>query len=140
LVDSIEDKDILWSDIIYNLGEAVPPKASLTNFEGNMADLEKFVEDYSEEISKQKVTCFTIGGYANDYTDVSRLIIGLKKIPYIGDAWVESISQVQVTEGVSGLNFTIATFWDTGRLIEEWDISEKKEESEPPQDLEQEFE
>ncbi|MDZ7838183.1 MAG: hypothetical protein U5N58_09635 [Actinomycetota bacterium] len=26
LVDSIEDKDVLWSDIIYNLGEAVPPK------------------------------------------------------------------------------------------------------------------
>ncbi|MDD3776560.1 MAG: hypothetical protein PHN32_03010 [Actinomycetota bacterium] len=127
LIGSLQQKEILWSKLIHSLGESVPPRISLTNFEGSMNSINSFLEGYSEEKMEQKVSCFTVKGYAENYTDVSRLIISLKQIPYIGDAWVEGISNSQITEGVNGLIFTVQTFWDIPRLVEEWEITAQTE-------------
>jgi len=137
LIQSVAEKTLVWSDILYNLGQAMPENTHITNYEGSFGDLQKYIEEYSKDTRDRKTSSFTIRGYAKQYLDISKLLINLKKIPYVGDAWIRNISKGQVTEGISGISFNVEAFWDTSKIVEEWEIKEKedKKTGEEPEEI-----
>ncbi len=137
LVEEVADNTILWSEILYNLSQAMPLGTHITAYEGRLADLDNHIKDYSEESRNHRVNSFAIRGYAKQYADVSKLLINLRKIPYIKDTWVRNISKSQVTENLTGTSFYIETFWDIPKIAEDWEIEEKKVEPVQEEDLDE---
>ncbi|MGM0365595.1 MAG: PilN domain-containing protein [Actinomycetota bacterium] len=128
LIALLADRAILWSDMLFSLGETMPEDTYLINYEGSFNDLQDYIEDYSPETRDRRVNSFTIRGHAKQYLDVSKLLINLRKIPYVGDAWVRNMSSSQITESLTGISFYVEAFWDTEKIVEEWEIEEKKDE------------
>ncbi len=129
LSESLAQTTMLWSDILYNLGQAMPEDTHITHFEGSLSGLYNYIEDYSPNTDHARVNSFIVRGYAKRYIDVSRLMINLKKIPYIEDTWLRNISRSQITASLTGMSFSIETFWDMQKIIQKWEIEEKETET-----------
>ncbi len=115
LVNSLQENEIFWSDILNDLGEKIPDNAYINYIDGDSKNLYEFIEKSPEEKEKdiKKVAYFSIGGYAVDYNDVSKFAIGIKNIPNMGEVLINNISRDQITEsGMDVVSFTISTFYN----------------------------
>ncbi len=124
LTNYIQKDEILWSEILYNLGELIPDDTYITNFEGGSRNLYSYLKEMPEMDSKEagskKITSFSIEGYSASYVDISGFIIEIKKIPGIGEVWIRNISRTQIPDvTVDVLSYTIETFWDLEPYLEE---------------------
>lgn len=124
LTNYIQKDEILWSEILYNLGELIPDDTYITNFEGGSRNLYSYLKEIPREdngeVKSKKVTSFGIEGYSASYVDISRFIIEIKKIPGMGEVWIRNISKTQIPNvAVDVLSYTIETFWDLEPYLEE---------------------
>jgi hypothetical protein len=114
LVNSLKEYEISWSEILYDLGLRIPDNVFINFIDGNSSALYNFIEmkeDEQEEVNK--VLFFTIGGYAVDYSDITRLLIEIKDIPYTGDVILDNIAKDQITESnIDVIFFTISAYYD----------------------------
>jgi len=124
LTNYIQKDEILWSEILYNLGELIPDDTYITNFEGGGRNLYSYLKEMpgkdSKEVISKKITSFGMEGYSASYVDISGFIIEIKKIPGIGEVWIRNISRTQIPDvNVDVLSYTIETFWDLEPYLEE---------------------
>jgi len=124
LTNYIQKDEILWSEILYNLGELIPDDVYITNFEGGSRNLysylKEMLEEDSNEAGSKKIISFSIEGYSASYADISGFIIEIKKIPGIGEVWIRNISRTEIPDvTVDALSYTIETFWNLEPYLEE---------------------
>ena len=114
LVDSLQENEIAWSEILYDLGLRIPDNVFINFIDGNSSALYEYIDmkkDEQEEVIK--VLFFTIGGYAVDYNDITRLLIEIKDIPYTGDVILNNMAKDQITESnIDVIFFTISAYYD----------------------------
>ncbi len=129
IVDELNDGLILWSDIIYALGESMPEDTYIEGFDGNISSLQDYLDSVEggEEVETDKITSFSIRGFAKEYKEMSNLIINIKSFPLIGDAWVENINKTTVSENVDAISFTINSFWELQPFIEDIEVEQPGE-------------
>ncbi len=137
MAQAVSQRTLLWSEVFYGLGQAIPENAYLTGFEGGLAQLQTYMETYAPDTDQPKVQAFEIRGYARNYIDVSRLMIHVARIPYIQDVWVRNISATQITESIAGTFFFIETYWDTQEIAKDWEIEEADPETVQIEELEE---
>jgi len=115
LVNSLQENVIIWSDILYDIGEKIPDNAYINYIGGDSKNLYKFIDKSPEEKEKdvKKVTFFTIEGYAVGYNDVSKFAIGIEDIPNMGEVLINNIARDQIAEsGTEAVFFNISTFYN----------------------------
>jgi len=118
----LTDKEIIWSDILYDFGEKMPENLYIDYLEGNSEGFYKFISSAKEEETTggQKVSFFNISGVACDYKDITKLLIQIKNMENVGEVWINSISRGYITDSnLEVLSFSISVYMDMGPIIEE---------------------
>ncbi len=124
LIDSLQKEEILWSEVLIDFGERIPGDAYVNYIEGSSEPFYKFISTTLEENNDQaeikKILFFTIGGYAADYTDITKLIVEIRNMPDIGEVWINNISKSYITEpNIEALSFNISAYLDIEPYLEE---------------------
>ena len=130
VISDLKKDAILWSKIIYDIGNFMPDGASIDIFDAQGSRLYEYIEEYKEGDAEEgeKVVAFAIIGEATEYTDVLRLVIELKKIENIEIVWIQNISNITIPELDSEvINYTINAYWNLEPFLE--DIDKKPEEN-----------
>lgn len=122
LVNKLQENEIIWSETLYDFGEKMPAGAYVNYIDGNSRELYEFIEKSNEEKkedTEKKVFLF-VGGYANDYNDITKLKIEIESIPHTGEVLINNITKDQVTESnIEVVSFAITAFYDMGPYMEE---------------------
>ena len=121
LVDYLLEEEIIWSDILYDFAKRVPRNAYVNYIEGNSENFYKFISEAEEKKPEEieKVLFFTIGGYALDYTDVTKLLVQIRNMENIGEVWINNVSKNYITESnIEVLSFTISAYLDIEPYLE----------------------
>lgn len=114
LVGSLQENEISWSEILYDLGLKIPDNIFINFIDGNSSALYDYIDmkkDEQEDVLK--VLFFTIGGYATSHSDITRLLIEIEDIPYTGDVIIDTIAEDQITDAdIDVIFFTISAYYD----------------------------
>jgi Tfp pilus assembly protein PilN len=113
LIESIKTQDVLWSEKFYKLSQIIPEGVYLNSFDGAADNLYIIVENAKSGTvpDNNKERAFSINGYASDYIEISKFLIGLKDISEITDPWVVSINE-NIVNNMKLLNFNIEGYWN----------------------------
>ena len=99
LVDTLQENEVLWSDILYDFGLRMPDNIFVNFIDGDSRALYEYINMNEEEQKEvKKILFFSIGGYAVDYDDITRLVIEIKDIPHTGEVIIDNIAKDQITE------------------------------------------
>jgi|GEM_PF-1149974 len=114
LVDSLSENEIFWSEVLYDYGLRVPDNVFINFIGGNSRALYEYIELKQEEQKDiKKVLFFSVGGYAVDYNDITRLVIEIKNIPHTSEVTIDNIAKDQITESnIDVIFFTISAYYD----------------------------
>lgn len=126
LNQSLSDKTIKWSKKLYDLSRNLPDKVYILNFSGRCDNLYSSIEMVKNggNVPKGKLLAFNIEGYANDYVEISRLILGIKEIADISDPWIVSIRESDV-DNLKLLYFKVEVYWNLSEFLKDVEISKK---------------
>jgi hypothetical protein len=139
VISGLKKDAIIWSKIIYDIGNFMPERASIDIFDAQGSRLYEYIEKYMEGDAEEgeKVVAFAIIGEALEYTDVLRLVIELKKIENIEVVWIQNISNINIPELDNEIiNYTINAYWNLEPFIEDIDKEPEKNEEEDVLDSE----
>jgi len=131
LINDLKKNDLVWSNIIYDIGRLMPEGAYIKTFDARGSQLYSYLEKYREgDVSEgTNIIAFSLTGDASDYTDILKLVIELKKIENINTVWIQSMVENTIAENnIELINFTINNFWETGPFIEDIEKVNKSEE------------
>ena len=120
------DNKINWSKKLYDLSECLPEKAYILNFNGRCDNLYSSIESVKNggDIPKGKLLAFNIEGYANDYIEISKLVLGIKEISDISDPWIVSIKESEA-DNLKLLYYKVEVYWDLNDFIKDMEINKK---------------
>ncbi len=139
LVDTLQKDEILWSEILYDFGEKIPEGAYINYIDCDSKQLYEFINKSPEEkkADNKKKIFFLIGGYANDYNDITKLKIEIESIPHTGEVLINNIAKDQITESnIEVVSFTISVYYDMGPYMEETEnVSEVQTEETGEEDV-----
>jgi len=126
LVKGLNEKTIKWSQKFYDLSRNLPEKAYILNFNGRCDNLYSSIESVRNggDVPKGKLLAFNIEGYANDYVEISRLILGIKEISDISDPWIVSIKESEV-ENLKLLYFKVEVYWNLDEFLKDIEIDKE---------------
>lgn len=127
-VKMLEKNTIKWSRKLSELSKKLPEKIYILNFNGRCDNYYSAIQTLKEgnDISDDRLLAFSIEGYASDYSEISKLILGIKKITDISEPWIATIREAEI-QNMRLLYFKIEAYWDLGNLTK--DIVVKKENS-----------
>ncbi len=131
LINDLKKNDLVWSNIIYDIGRLMPEGAYIKTFDARGSQLHSYLEKYREGDASEgtNIIAFSLTGDASDYTDILKLVIELKKIENINTVWIQSMVENTIAENnIELINFTINNFWETGPFIEDIEKVNKSEE------------
>lgn len=128
LVKTIKAEDIIWSKKFYDISKVIPEKVNIISFDGKSDNLYNTIDQAKKGTppAETKIVSFVIDGYAADYLEISKFIIGLKGIPEITDPWIVSINE-EIVNNMKLLRFNIEAYWDLTLLLK--DIKVEKQSS-----------
>jgi len=128
LVKKIKEEDIIWSKKFYDISKIIPDKVFITGIDTKADNLYNVINQVKNgnQPEEAKIVSFVIDGYATDYLEISRFIIGLKEIPEITDPWITSIND-EIVNNVKLLKFNIVTYWKLSLFLK--DIKVEKQSS-----------
>ncbi|MDD3520781.1 MAG: hypothetical protein PHU65_06090 [Actinomycetota bacterium] len=128
LVKALDLKTIKWSKKLYDLSEILPEKTYILNFSGRCDNLYSSIESLKNDgaIPKGKVIAFNIEGYANNYVEISRLILGIKEITDISDPWIASIRESEIAN-IELLYFKVEAYWNMDEFLKDIKIDKPDE-------------
>ena len=121
LIKLLQKDEILWSEILYDFGEKIPDNAYIINIDGDSGLFYEFIAKSPEEKQEtKKILCFSINGYAVKPIDIIKLMIEIRNIPNIGEAWVDNISKSRIAGlNIDASSFTISAYYDIEPYLEE---------------------
>ena len=121
LINLLQKDEILWSEILYDFGEKIPDNAYIINIDGDSGLFYEFIAKSPEEKQEtKKILCFSINGYAVKPIDIIKLMIEIRNIPNIGEAWVDNISKSRIAGlNIDASSFTISAYYDIEPYLEE---------------------
>ena len=143
LTDYLLEEEVLWSNVLYNFSHNMPNNVYITYIEG---DSEKYYDlIYITEKPKPedvgKVLYFTIGGYALDYTDVTKLVVHIGNMENVGEVLISNIGKNYITDlNIEVLSYNISVYMDMEPYLEELRKKSQTEQVEEQDVLEQELE
>ena len=130
LIGSLQKEEILWSEVLYDFGERIPKNAYVNYIEGSSGPFYEFISTPQEENqgAVNKILFFTVGGYAADYTDITKLFVEIRNMSGIGEVWINNISKNYVSEpGIEVLSFNISAYLDIEPYLESLIVEEETE-------------
>src|SRR3989304_1004649 len=100
IIGSLQKEEILWSEVLYDFGERLPKNAYVNYIEGSSGSLYEFISKTQEENKDdvKNILFFTAGGYAANYTDITKLFVEIRNMSGIAEVWINNISKNYVTE------------------------------------------
>lgn len=142
LADYLLKEEVVWSDVLYNFSRNMPGNAYITYIEGDSEDYYKLIYE-SENIKPDevgKIKIFTIGGYALEYTDVTKLIVHIGNMDNISEVIINNISKNYITESsIEVLSYNISAYFDIEPFLAEIRKGAETEETGEEDILEQEL-
>lgn len=143
LTEYLLKEEVVWSDVLYNFSRNMPGNAYITYIEGNSEDYYKLVYE-TENIKPdevEKIPFFTIGGYALEYTDVTKLIVHIGNMDGVSEVIINNISKNYITESsIEVLSYNISAYFNIEPFLAEIRKEAKTEETSEEDILEQELE
>jgi hypothetical protein len=139
VISGLKKDAIVWSKIIYDIGNFMPDGASINIFDAQGSRLYEYIEAYKkgEAEEGEKIVAFAIIGEALEYTDVLRLVIELKKIENIELVWIQNISNIPIPDLDNEIiSYTINAYWNLGPFLVDIDKEPEKTEEEDVLDSE----
>ncbi|HEY4696356.1 MAG TPA: hypothetical protein VIH13_05655 [Candidatus Hydromicrobium sp.] len=130
IVGSLQKEEILWSEVLYDFGERIPKNAYVNYIEGSSGSLYEFISKTQEENQDdvKNILFFTAGGYAANYTDITKLFVEIRNMSGIAEVWINNISKNYVTEpGIEVLSFNISAYLDIEPYLEDLVVEEEEE-------------
>jgi len=126
MVKSVKAENIIWSKKFYDITRIIPQGVYLTSFSGSSGNLFDFIEQVKKGAQSQdkKLSAFVIYGYAADYLEVSKFVIGIKNIPEISDPWIVSINE-SIVNNMKLLSFNIEAYWNLPLFLKDIKIENK---------------
>ena len=126
LVKKIKEEDIIWSKKFYDISKIIPDKVFITGIDTKTDNLYNAINQVKNgnQPQEEKIVAFVIDGYATDYLEISRFIIGLKEIPEITDPWITSIND-EIVNNVKLLKFNIIIYWDLPLFLKDIKIEKQ---------------
>jgi hypothetical protein len=140
VISGLKKDAIIWSKIIYDIGNFMPEGASINIFDAQGSRLYEYIEEYKDGKAKEgeNIIAFGIIGEALEYTDVLRLVIELKKIENIKLVWIQNISNINIPELDSEIiRYSINAYWNLEPFLE--DIKKEPEKTEEEDVLDSEL-
>ncbi len=127
LIKNININTIKWSRKLYELSERLPEKIYIVNFNGRCDNLYSSVHTVKEgnAIPKGRLLAFSMEGYAEDYIDISKLILAIKGMTDVSEPWIATIRETEV-QNLKLLYFKVEAFWNIDNFIN--DIKSNKKE------------
>lgn len=132
IIGSLQQEELLWSEVLYDFGERIPKNAYIDYIEGNSGPFYEFISEAGGENqgNVKKILFFTVGGYAADYTDITKLFVEIRNMPGIGEVWINNISKNYIADpGIEVLSFNINAYLDIDPYLEGLGVKETTETS-----------
>ncbi|MFA5014265.1 MAG: hypothetical protein WC549_01810, partial [Actinomycetota bacterium] len=126
-IGSLQKEELLWSEVLNDFGERIPKNAYVNYIEGSSGPFYNFISETGGEDqgNVNKILFFTVGGYAADYTDITKLFVEIRNMPGIGEVWINSISKNYIAEpGIEVLSFNISAYLDVNPYLEDLGVGE----------------
>ncbi len=115
LVNSLQENEIIWSEIFYELGDKMPKDAYIEYIDGDSKQLYEYIRKSDEEKkddTKNKVY-FVVSGHATSYSDVTKLKIEIESFPHTGLVIINNIAQETLTDSnIEAVFFQITAYYD----------------------------
>ncbi len=130
IVGTLQKEELLWSEILYDFGERIPKNAYVNYIEGSSGPFYNFISQTGGEDQGdvKKILFFTVGGYAADYTDITKLFVEIRNMSGVGEVWINDISKNYIAEpGIEVLSFNINAYLDIEPYLEGLEVEETTE-------------
>jgi hypothetical protein len=130
IIGTLQKEELLWSEVLYDFGERIPKNAYVDYIEGSSGPFYEFISEAGGENQNnvKKILFFTIGGYAVDYTDITKLFIEIRNMSGIGEVWINNISKNYIADpGIEVLSFNISAYLDIDPYLEGLEVEETTE-------------
>ncbi len=130
-IGALQKEELLWSEVLYDFGEKIPKNAYVDYIEGSSGPFYEFISEAGEDQNDvKKILFFTVGGYAVDYTDITKLFVEIRNMPGIGEVWINNISKNYIADpGIEVLSFNISAYLDIEPYLESLEVEETTETS-----------
>ncbi|MDD5622076.1 MAG: hypothetical protein PHQ09_02795 [Actinomycetota bacterium] len=126
-IGSLQKEELLWSEVLNDFGERIPKNAYVNYIEGSSGPFYNFISETGGEDqgNLKKILFFTVGGYAADYTDITKLFVEIRNMSGIGEVWINNISKNYIEEsGIEVLSFNISAYLDMSPYLEGLGVGE----------------
>jgi len=130
ILGSLQKEELLWSEVLYDFGERIPKNAYVNYIEGNSGTFYDLISETGGEDQGDvnKILFFTVGGYAADYMDITKLFVEIRNMPGIGEVWINTISKNYIAEpGIEVLSYNISAYLDISPYLENLKVEETTE-------------
>ena len=130
ILGSLQKEELLWSEVLYDFGERIPKNAYVNYIEGSSGTFYDLISETGGENQSDvnKILFFTVGGYAANFTDITKLFVEIRNMPGIGEVWINNISKNYIAEpGIDVLSFNISAYLDMSSYLENLEVEETTE-------------
>ncbi len=130
IIGTLLKEELLWSEVLYDFGERIPKNAYVDYIEGSSGPFYEFISEAGGENQSniRKILFFTIGGYAADSTDITKLFVEIRNMSGIGEVWINNISKNYIADpGIEVLSFNISAYLDIDPYLEGLEVEETTE-------------
>ena len=130
IIGALQKEELLWSEVLYDFGERIPKNAYVDYIEGSSGPFYEFISEAGGENQSniRKILFFTIGGYAADSTDITKLFVEIRNMSGIGEVWINNISKNYIADpGIEVLSFNISAYLDIDPYLEGLEVEETTE-------------
>lgn len=115
LVNTLQENEVIWSEILYELGEIMPKDAYIEYIDGDSKQLYEYIRKSDEEKkddTEDKIF-FIVSGHAASYSDVTRLKIEIEGFPHAGSVIINNIAKENLTDSnIEAVFFQITAYYD----------------------------
>lgn len=129
IIGTLQKEELLWSEVLNDFGERIPENAYVDYIEGSSGPFYEFISEAGEDQRNvKKILFFTLGGYAADSTDITKLFVEIRNMSGIGDVWINNISKNYIADpGIEVLSFNISAYLDIDPYLESLEVEETTE-------------
>ena len=129
IIGTLQKEELLWSQVLNDFGERIPKNAYVDYIEGSSGPFYEFISQAGDnQGNEKKILFFTIGGYAADSADITKLFVEIRNMSGIGDVWINNISKNYIVDpGIEVLSFNISAYLDIEPYLESLEVEETTE-------------